>query len=222
MHPSVERTKDRLLFLLKTRGPQTTKALARALDISVPAVRRHLETLGDQVISEVEAQGVGRPAHVWRLGEAAQSRFPDTHAELTVQLLDTIEKRLGKQALDTIIDARQQATAETYRQRLAGTSTLAARLKRLVDLRSEEGYMATLEKQADGWLLIENHCPICAAAERCQSFCRNELETFRMLLGDSVCVERVEYLLGGGGRCAYSIRKLGGDRPARQDTAPHG
>jgi len=222
MHPSVERTKDRLLFLLKTRGPQTTKSLARALGISVPAVRRHLETLGDQVCSEVEAQGVGRPAHVWRLGDAAQSRFPDTHAELTVQLLDSIEKTLGKDALDAIIEARQASTAETYRQRLEGAGTLAARLKRLVAVRSEEGYMATLQKQSDGWLLVESHCPICAAAERCQSFCRNELETFRALLGDSVRVERVEYVLGGGTRCAYSIRRLDGDRPARRGDRVHG
>jgi len=212
MQPAVERTKDRLLFLLKTRGPLTTKALARALGISVPAVRRHLETLGDQVCADVESQGVGRPAHVWRLGEAAQGQFPDTHAELTVQLLDSIERSLGRAALDKIIDDRQRATVETYRRQLAGTRSLAGRLKRLTALRAEEGYMATLERQADGWLLVENHCPICAAAERCQSFCRNELETFRSLLGDSVRVERVEYLLGGGARCAYSIRSEGGRR----------
>ena len=33
--------------------------------------------------------------------------------------------------------------------------------------------MAEVEPQDDGsLLLIENHCPICAAATSCQSFCR--------------------------------------------------
>jgi predicted ArsR family transcriptional regulator len=34
------------------------------------------------------------------------------------------------------------------------------------DLRTEEGYMAEFEAEPDGsFLLIENHCPICAAAK---------------------------------------------------------
>jgi predicted ArsR family transcriptional regulator len=40
--------------------------------------------------------------------------------------------------------------------------------------------MAEVKTQADGsCLLIENHCPICAAAEACQGFCRSELEVFQ-------------------------------------------
>ena len=73
-------------------------------------------------------------------------------------------------------------------------------------LRSDEGYMAELERiPGDGWLLAENHCPICAAARSCQGFCRHELNLFRELLGPGVAVERVEYLLSGGRRCAYRI-----------------
>ncbi|MFV2090644.1 MAG: ArsR family transcriptional regulator [Pseudomonadales bacterium] len=44
-----QRTKDRLLLLLKTRGAMTMKVLAEALDISVPATRQHLKSLGDSV-----------------------------------------------------------------------------------------------------------------------------------------------------------------------------
>jgi predicted ArsR family transcriptional regulator len=80
------------------------------------------------------------------------------------------------------------------------------RLKRLAELRSAEGYMAQVEPLPDqGWLLVESHCPICAAARSCQGFCRHELELFRELLGPEVCVERSEYILGGGRRCAYRI-----------------
>jgi predicted ArsR family transcriptional regulator len=82
---------------------------------------------------------------------------------------------------------------------------LAGRLKRLVRLRADEGYMAELEKTSDGWLLLENHCPICAAATACQGFCSNELALFRRVLGPAAEVARVEYLLEGGRRCAYSV-----------------
>ena len=55
-------------------------------------------------------------------------------------------------------------------------------------------YMAEWTETEDGWLLIENHCPICAAAAECQNFCRSELDIFRRVLGPSVTVERVDHV----------------------------
>ena len=72
------------------------------------------------------------------------------------------------------------------------------KVKMLAEMPSAEGYMATCEKSAEGgYLLIENHCPICAAASECQGFCRSELEVFRRALGNKVRVERRDYLLDG-------------------------
>jgi predicted ArsR family transcriptional regulator len=201
-----DRTSDRLLMLLKTRGGLTTKALAAALGISVPAVRQHLRALGEEVEMEEQRVGVGRPAQVWRLSAAAQARFPDTHGELTVRLIDSIESSLGPDALDKVIQDRYEQMLEVYRKRLDGVSSVGGRLRRLAAIRSEEGYMAEVRKDGDRWLLIENHCPICAAATRCQGFCRNELAMFRTVLGDGVSVERVEYLLESADRCAYEVR----------------
>jgi len=59
--------------------------------------------------------------------------------------------------------------------------------------------------RGDGFLLIENHCPICAAAAACQGFCRAELEVFRDTLGADVIVERTDHILAGARRCAYRI-----------------
>jgi predicted ArsR family transcriptional regulator len=72
-------------------------------------------------------------------------------------------------------------------------------------MRSEEGYLAESKSEKDGsFLLIENHCPICAAAKTCQGFCRSELDIFRALMPDCA-VERVDHLLAGARRCAYRI-----------------
>ena len=192
-------------MLLKTRGSMSTKALAGALAISVPAVRQHLKSQGEFVEMEERREGVGRPAQIWRLAPAAQSRFPDTHAELTVRLIESIEHTLGETALEAVIADRYTETLHNYRRKLSGVSTLAGKLKRLVQIRSEEGYMAELVPDDGRWLLLENHCPICAAATRCQGFCTNELSLFQTLLGESVKVERIEYLLDGGERCVYAI-----------------
>ena len=69
--------------------------------------------------------------------------------------------------------------------------------------------MAEVEAQEDGtFLLIENHCPICTAAEAYQEFCRSELEMFEAALGAGVSVSRQEHLLAGARRCVYRVARL--------------
>jgi predicted ArsR family transcriptional regulator len=65
--------------------------------------------------------------------------------------------------------------------------------------------MASITELEEGWMLVEAHCPICAAATRCQGFCANELKLFQTLLGDEIQIRRTEYLLEDGQRCAYLI-----------------
>ena len=205
---ATERTADRVLMLLKTRGAQTTRALAAALDITVPGVQQHLSRLeADELVrSSQSAGGVGRPALLWTLTERAAKRFPDTHAELTVTLIESIRRSLGEAALEAVIAEREASARERYRAHVGATRTLKTRLKRLAELRSDEGYMAEVERSADGaWIICENHCPICAAAQSCRGFCRHELDLFRDVLGADVAVERTEYLLDGGRRCAYRV-----------------
>lgn len=193
-------------MILKMQGSQSTAQLADQLSISVPGVRQHLQNLAEQglVESTQAPNGVGRPAQRWTLCDAAQARFPDTHAEMTVELIDSIRDALGEQALDAVVEHRYQQTGKRYRRALEGLND-ASRLARLAELRSDEGYMAELIRDGDGWLLLENHCPICAAAQSCQNFCRGELALFQSIAGDQLSVEREEYLLSGARRCAYRI-----------------
>lgn len=202
-------TADHILFLLKTGGPNTAQALAAQLDLTSMAVRRHLETWQAQglLLTEDRADKVGRPARYWQLTAAGHARFPDRHSELTVQLIAQVRTLFGAQRLDQLISAREQLAEANYQARMAGAKTLTQRLTRLVQARDEEGYMAEMQKQADGsFLMIENHCPICAAATECQGFCRSELDVFRRTLGPLASVERTEHLLSGARRCVYRIQ----------------
>lgn len=88
---------------------------------------------------------------------------------------------------------------------MIGTDTLEERVRTLADIRNQEGYMAEYTKDEQGLILVENHCPICAAATACRGFCKTELDTFRTVLGDDVTVERVDHILQGARRCAYRI-----------------
>jgi len=199
---------DRILLQLKTRGPAETLALAGALGVSRQTTLQQLERLvADGLVTHADARrGVGRPRRVWSLTPAAQTRFPDTHAQLTLKMLDAVRAEFGEGGVDRLISRREAVTTRSYAQALAPLRSLAARVARLAELRTAEGYMADCSPDpGGGFLLVENHCPICAAAAACQGFCRAELQVFRDALGPGVTVERTDHILAGARRCAYLI-----------------
>jgi predicted ArsR family transcriptional regulator len=200
-------TGERLLHELKRRGPQPAATLAAACAITPMGAHKRLQALQAQglVAAHDEADGPGRPKRRWTLTAQGHARFPDRHGDLAVQLIRHAAQALGADAVDRLVSAREQETLARYRMALAGLPTLGARVRRLAELRAAEGYMARAERHGRGWLLVEDHCPICAAAGSCQAFCRSELETFAQSLGEGVRVERVEHLLAGGRRCAYRV-----------------
>jgi predicted ArsR family transcriptional regulator len=199
---------DAILFQLKSLGEAQAETLARRLRISVQAVRQRLERLlaEDLVTYSDRAQGRGRPRRLWSLAPGAASLFPDTHAQLTVDLIGSIRNELGETALARLLERRREQLTAAYRKRLVREPDIARKLTALADMRSAEGYMARLETLADeGFLLVEDHCPICAAAMTCQGFCSIELQVFRNLLGPGWHIEREDHLLTGARRCSYRI-----------------
>ncbi len=204
MRPS---PRDRLLFLLKTEGPQSTAALGAALGLTGEAARQQLAKLAEDGLVEGVSEaggGRGRPRQTWQLTGAGHRSFPDGHADMALALIDAIGAELGPDALETVIAARERKTEALYRETLADAPTLADRIARLAALRMAEGYMASWWQEDDGcFILVENHCPICAAASACRNFCRSELDIFRNVL--VAPVERTEHLLQGARRCAYRI-----------------
>ena len=123
-----------------------------------------------------------------------------------MKLIQQIKETLGEEALQTIISAGEQKAKQRYSQQLQQSTTLEERIQQLVNIRTSEGYMAEYSKDEKGYLLIENHCPICAAAQICQGFCTSELNTFKFVLGEDVNITRVNHIIAGDRRCAYRIQ----------------
>jgi predicted ArsR family transcriptional regulator len=202
------RTSRAIVHLLKQEGPMDATRLAARLDLSAMAVRLHLYALQTErlVTYEEEARRVGRPAKLWRLTPAADRLFPEGYAELTLSLVSAIGKVFGKAGLDRLLALRTRTQIDAYRERMRGQPALARRLKTLAAIRTEEGYMADVRREPDGGLLlVENHCPICAAAVACTGLCAKELEVFQAVLGDNVAVTRTEHIVAGARRCAYRV-----------------
>ncbi len=203
-------TGDRILFFLKTKGPASTAALAQALEMTAEAARQQVQKLVTSGLIEGQqeaASGVGRPRQNWVLTEAGNGRFPDTHAQLTIQLIGSIRHLFGEDGLDRLVAQREIEARAAYAQACNG-KTMPERLQQLAAIRTSEGYMTRIERDGDDSLLIEDHCPICAAARTCQGFCRSELQLFQEIIGPEATVVREQHLLAGARRCVYRIAAI--------------
>jgi predicted ArsR family transcriptional regulator len=200
-------TADKILNLIKRNTRVTAALVAETLSITKEGARQHLLKLENSqlIIGAAKSEGVGRPITYYSLTEKGLAKFPDAHAQVTVELLNSVKHLLGENALDLLITDREQQTYKRYEEALNRYSTIESRLERLAQLRTDEGYMAEWKKDEDVYYLIENHCPICAAATECQGFCRAELKNFRQLIGDEYHMERVKHIIKGENRCSYKI-----------------
>jgi predicted ArsR family transcriptional regulator len=201
-------TRRGIVKLLKTEGPMDSAGLAARLDVTPMAVRQHLYALEREKLVDVETRPgpVGRPAKYWRLTPAANRLFPDAYAELSVSLIKSVTDTFGTSGMSRLLAARLSQQRADYGARIDKSAPLKKRVEQLAQVRTEEGYMAEARPAGrQAFLLVENHCPICAAATACQGFCVTELELFKSVLGPDVAVERDEHIVSGDRRCAYRI-----------------
>lgn len=200
---------EQILMFLKMRTEATSLEVAQKLNITKEGARKHLISLANKALIEpvLKNVGVGRPTTYYVLTPTGLSKFPDTHADVTVQLLKSVKNLLGENALDLLINDREKVAYDRYQDAMENRVTLEQRLEMLVKLRNDEGYMAEWNTIDEVYYLTENHCPICAAARECQGFCRSELKNFQTIIGEEYKVERVEHILSDGNRCKYKITK---------------
>ena len=201
------KTHNKIIERLKIQGPLTAKVLAAELGLTTMGIRQHmlaLESTGEVTFKDEKAAR-GRPTRYWSLTEKTNTHFTDRHDELTVQLIDSVIAVFGDDGLDKLIASREESAMRNYRLALADRYGVEEKLATLAKLRNKEGYMASVTQEGDYFWLLENHCPICAAATKCQKLCRSELDLFQRLLHDVAVVTREEHIVAGARRCAYKV-----------------
>jgi predicted ArsR family transcriptional regulator len=201
------KTRRAIVRLLKQEGAMDSAAMARRLKVTPMAVRQHLYELQAEKLVTADERKVplGRPAKHWQLTREADRLFPDAYAELSVALIGAMQQTLGSDGMQRVLDARFDQLRSAYRRRIDAAAPIAVKLKELARIRTEEGYMAEIRRDGDAYLFIENHCPICAAANSCQGLCLSELELFQSVLGPAAHIERTEHIVAGNRRCVYRI-----------------
>lgn len=201
----IPKTRRLILLALKEHGRLTADQLAEMLAISAVAVRRHLDNLrhADLVSYEEVQRGVGRPGFEYFLTPKADNLFPRNYQELAADVILTVRDMYGKEAVDAIFKKRSNKIAQVYQPLISGSS-LEERVEQLVELRQEDGYMASWQKETDGSITITEHnCPIQHVASECAQACHEDLALFANLLNADVI--RLKNQANGDATCTYKI-----------------
>jgi predicted ArsR family transcriptional regulator len=194
-------TRKTIVKILKTSGPLGVSEIAKRLEITEMAVRRHLNTLerDGYIDSQVVRQSMGRPMHMYRLTEAADDLFPKNYHTLVLDLLTEID---DQHAIGALFDKRKDKLLNKYESSMSGKS-LEERIGKLAEIQNANGYMADWERTNGGYVIQEYNCPISQVANRYNEACECEQQLFEQLLQTKV--ERTECLAKGGNKCVYRV-----------------
>lgn len=197
-------SRELILRTLRARGKCTVKDLADAVGISPVSVRHHLANLQAEglVASEAVRHGVGRPRLRYTLTERALEQSPSRYYQLARRLLGEIKDTLPSSAVSDLFSGVAEAMADHYADRLAGLP-LEQKLRRLVELLSEEGFAADIETHGDRVLIHELSCPYFLMGKDHPEVCLVDQDFIARAL--SLPVERVTCLLDGQTHCTFAV-----------------
>lgn len=206
-------TRVKVLDLIVEKGPISASELAKVLDLTPAAVRRHVTSLQDSgQIASYEApagekRGRGRPSRSYVATAAAHTQLPDGYSDLATRALTYLSQVAGENAVDSFAATRGRDLERRYHAVVqAAGNNPADRAQALADALTEDGYAATLRDVGDGTFAIQlcqGHCPVQEVAGEFKSLCEAETAAFSRLIG--VPVQRLATLAGGEHVCTTHI-----------------
>jgi len=196
--------RGQILMAVKRTQPVITKELSLVFGVSANAVRRHLKELEvDGLVSYGrEQRGMGAPTYAYRLTERGEALFPNRYQDALTELLAHVEERAGRGEISEMFVERFRSRSEQLKVELADQS-VELRLQRLVQLLSDEGYMAEWRTENGAITLAEHNCAIRAVAQRYPEICAAEARFLTDVLAAGV--ERRESITEGSNACTYAI-----------------
>ncbi len=203
------RTREAVARLLMEQGPITAAAVAAALGLSAPGVRRHLDALiadGEAEIREASRRGRrgrGRPAREYLLTDAGRARFGHGYDDLAVAALRYLAEHGGESAVRGFARHRVQELIGPGAEQIAAAATPDARASALASVLTARGYAAQAREAGSGVQLCQHHCPVAHVAAEFPVLCEAETAAFAELLGTHV--QRLATIARGDSACTTHV-----------------
>lgn len=200
-------TREKILLLLKRKGPLSIEALTKELNITSMGIRQHLLSLERRGLIDyaTRRQGIGRPAFLYKLTEKADALFPRTYDQFILSLFRDMEDHEGREKVEEIFKWRKNRMLKDFRESLADKKTVRDKLYGLNDILAAEGYLPEIQDADNHYNLKIFNCPVFKIGLEYRHTCRYDLQMFRDLFGKEVT--REECIIDGYPSCTYTIPK---------------
>lgn len=209
----METTREQVLRFVRGRREATVAQLADALDVSLQAVRRHLDGLrADGFLdARLERHGVGRPSLIFFATERGEELSGRTYLQLLSRLFRHLEKMdaeevgggSGRQVLDQVFSGIASEVAADHESEVRG-ATLAERVAEASRALDREGIVDTWRIEDGDYHMINGECPYLRLAEMSDAACRSDRQTIELLVDGQV--EQTTRIVEGAPVCEYIIR----------------
>lgn len=211
-------TREAVARLLMEQGPVTAAAVAAALRLSAPAVRRHLDALiadGEAAAREaprpgprVGPRGRGRPARHYLLTDSGRARFGHGYDDLAVAALRYLAEHGGPDAVAGFAEHRVSDLLGDAADRVTAVEGAGARVGVLAGVLTARGYAAQAREAGgvagrQGVQLCQHHCPVAHVAAEFPALCEAETNAFAALLGTHV--QRLATIARGDAACTTHV-----------------
>lgn len=201
-----ETAREAVLRVLKLRGELSASELAKSMNITYTALRRHLSQLQHEGLissKQIHHGSAGRPVNFYRLTLEATDKFPGGYEQMAGNLLDTLFEEGGHIRVMDFLRENNSRLVSQLKPRFEGKN-LGEKVEELADYFSENGYMTRFAKLKEGdFFLYHQNCAIYKLAVRYRQLCILEPRLMEDLLG--VKVIRQQYILKDHPVCGYFV-----------------
>jgi predicted ArsR family transcriptional regulator len=200
-------TREKILILLKKKGPLAIEDLGKELNITSMGIRQHLLSLERRglIAYSTKRQGIGRPAFMYTLTDNADDLFPKAYPEFLIEAFKDIEKHEGRKKIDDIFKWRKTRILKEMKETLAEAKNMHDRLSSFRDILESKGYFVEIADSNGHFKLQQFNCPIYKIATQFREACVYELQMYKDCLGKEI--NRKECLADGDLSCTYIIPK---------------
>ncbi len=207
----METTREQVLKLVSGHREATVVQLAEALELSQPAVRRHLDALRADGLVDVKLarHGVGRPALLFFVTERGAELAGPAYAHLLSRLvrrferMDALTVGSGPELLDRAFAGIAVEIAAEHQAEVHGGS-LDERVAATSRALESEGIVDGWQKEGNVYKLVNGDCPYLKLAETSSLPCRSDRESIELLVGARV--EQTRRIVDGAPICEYVIQ----------------
>ncbi len=155
-------TRRQVMLLLLKDGPVTASHLGERLGLSAAGIRRHLDNLVEEELTEVvrrrpvtrnsagSGSGRGRPAKHFRLTDRGRAQFGHAYDDLASDALTALRDVGGSEAVKRFAKVRFERLVADVRPLIEEGESVEDVARKLAEVLDEHGYAATVDRAGQG------------------------------------------------------------------------